>query len=269
MLRACLSQPCRLASVASTSSSAFHTSAALSKISEARIRARAIKKANLEEKQERLRQLKANRPSVILGTRPGEEDKWQKSYLGRLLVDESIFDELPRDGDMVRSQYGVDMPEYRAFGVAEAEEKKLFRDLPRLSAAFNNQAAPTEDSEAKEKIKVDTFARVIDLRNADAGGIAYENRRRIIVAFSTPENPFDPGRTEVQAAILTYRVRKLYMHLTRCKHDVQNKLSLRKLVHQRARVLRYLKRTHRVRYDTLLKQLGLEPEAVEGELVVD
>jgi hypothetical protein len=26
--------------------------------------------------------------------------------------------------------------------------------------------------------------------------IAFENRRRIVIAFSTPENPFDPGRPE-------------------------------------------------------------------------
>jgi small subunit ribosomal protein S15 len=34
-------------------------------------------------------------------------------------------------------------------------------------------------------------------------------------------------------------------------------------------MLKYLKRTARTRYDTLLGQLGLEPEAVEGELIVD
>jgi len=55
----------------------------------------------------------------------------------------------------------------------------------------------------------------------------------------------------------------------RCKHDLQNKLSLRKLVHQRAKILRYLKRTQRIRYDALLEQLGVEAEAVEGELVVN
>ncbi|KAJ7449964.1 hypothetical protein FB451DRAFT_745527 [Mycena latifolia] len=254
---------CRLANVASSSSSAFHTSAALSQISEARMRSRAIKKANLEEKQTRAARLRETRPSVILGTRPGEEYKWQNCYLGRILVDESVFDkplhQPPRQP--VRSRYGVDMPQYRAFGVAEAEEKKLFHDLREMSSTFNGPDT--------ESIKAANFARVIDLRNADAGGIAYENRRRIIAAFSTPENPFDPGRTEVQAAILTYQIRKLYAHLTRCKHDVQNKLPLRKLVHQRARVLKYLKRTQRVRYDTLMEQLALEPESVEGELVVN
>ncbi|KAJ6525611.1 hypothetical protein B0H19DRAFT_1197961 [Mycena capillaripes] len=265
MLRACaLSQPCRLANVASSSSSAFHTSAVLSKISEARLRARAIKKENLEMRAERDREREATRPSVILGTRPGEENKWRNSYLARLLVDESVFAQPPQA--TVLSEYDVEeMPQYRAFGVAEAEAKLLFSDLPVLTS--NNGIAGR--TAATEKVKAANFARVVDLRNSDAGGISYENRRRIIVAFSTPENPFDPGRTEVQAAILTYRIRRLYAHLKRCKHDLQNKLSLRKLVHQRAKVLKYLKRTARVRYDTLLVQLAIEPEAVEGELIVD
>ncbi|KAJ7174000.1 hypothetical protein C8R43DRAFT_1057969 [Mycena crocata] len=259
MFRACASQPCRLANVASSSSTPFHTSAVVFKISEARLRSRALKKANLEEKAQRSRAEQESRPSVILGTRPGEEHKWRDCQLGLLLVDESVFTKPP--GPMVPSQYGVEMPEYRAFGVVGEEEKKLFRDLPQLSETLTNNKT--------EQLKAANFARVVDLRNSDAGGIAYENRRRLIEAFSTPENPFDPGRTEVQAAILTYRIRKLYAHLTRCKHDLQNKLSLRRLVHQRAKLLKYLKRTQRVRYDILLTQLAMEPEAVEGELLVN
>ncbi|KAJ7775025.1 mitochondrial ribosomal protein S15 [Mycena metata] len=293
MLRAGVSQPCRLASVASSSSSAFHTSAVLSKLSEERLRSMALKKANVEKRTARLQAQLENRPSVILGTRPGDEDKWRKSDLAQLLVDESVFQQPPVT---VKSR-GVELPLYKAFGIAEAEEDTLFRILPQRSVevtttydhlhAAHQQAAnplplnpnPRESvverlqkrvnaAEEREKAKMANFARLIDLRNSDAGGIAYENRRRIIVAFSTPENPFDPGRTEVQVAILTYRIRKLYAHLTRCKKDVQNKLSLRRLVHKRAKLLKYLRREARARYDVLLGRLGVEPDAVEGELKV-
>ncbi|KAJ6630608.1 mitochondrial carrier domain-containing protein [Mycena sp. CBHHK59/15] len=189
--------------LASSSSSSFHTSATLLKISEARLRARVVKKNNLERQEARARKRQETRPSVILGTRPGEEDKWRNCYLARLLVDESVFTEPPA---MVQSQHGVEMSEYKAFGVATAEEKKLFRDLPRLSVDLWNDATktPTEQVQEtrqrvlREQEKAANFAKVIDLRNADAGGIAYENRRRIILGFSTPVNPFDPGRTEVQ-----------------------------------------------------------------------
>ncbi|KAJ7063431.1 hypothetical protein C8F01DRAFT_1055764 [Mycena amicta] len=244
-----------------TSTSSFHSSAVLSKVSEARLRSRALKKANLEKRAERTQIQQANRPSVILGTRPGHEKKWTTSLLARVIVDEAIFSQPFAAAPMVRTDYGVDIPEYRAFGVHAAEEKTLFGDLATLTKNLPHRK--DDDTTAAN------FARAIDLRNADAAGISYENRRRIIKAFSTPENKFDPGRAEVQAAILTYRIRKLFAHLTRCKPDLQNKLSLRKLVHQRAKVLRYLKRTQRTRYDTLLEQLALEPEAVEGELIVN
>jgi small subunit ribosomal protein S15 len=52
------------------------------------------------------------------------------------------------------------------------------------------------------------------------------------------------------------------------KRDVANRRSLRMLIHQRAKLLRYLRRKDRDRYETILDRLALEPESVEGELVV-
>ncbi|KAK7020486.1 hypothetical protein R3P38DRAFT_2969746 [Favolaschia claudopus] len=295
MFRVCaLVQPCKVEVGASSSSSGFHTSAVLSKISEARLRSRALKKANLQKRGEVLQTAQATRPSVILGTRPGEDHLWAESYLGRLVVDESVFTQ-PMETTTVLQNDVSTMPKYKAFGVAEGETQRLFSHLPMLTKTVrpppikgiptaaaeinakqsvygeHDQTSDEEDNSwlLLEKQKAASFARVIDLRNADAGGISYENRRRIVLAFSTPENPFSPGRTEVQAAILTYRIRKLYAHLKRCKPDLQNKLPLRVLVHQRAKVLKYLKRTARPRYDALLKQLCILPDAVEGELIVN
>jgi small subunit ribosomal protein S15 len=54
----------------------------------------------------------------------------------------------------------------------------------------------------------------------------------------------------------------------RNKKDVGSRRSLRLLIHQRAKILKYLKRVDRDRYDIVLGRLGLEPESVEGELVV-
>ncbi|KAF7323101.1 hypothetical protein HMN09_00090300 [Mycena chlorophos] len=246
----------------SSPSSSFHSSAVVSKISEARLRSRALKKANLEKRAVRDQVRQANAPSVILGTRPGDEDKWNKCLLARVIVDETVFSKDFKTDPLVEKYKGVDVPLYRAFGVHEAEEQLIFDELDGTTRLLL-------PNRRHDTTTVTNFARAIDLRNADAGGIAYENRLRIIKAFSTPENPFDPGRSEVQAALITYRIRKLYAHLMRCRKDVQNKLSLRKLVHQRAKVLKYLKRTQRPRWELLLKDLGLEPEAVEGELIVN
>jgi small subunit ribosomal protein S15 len=70
------------------------------------------------------------------------------------------------------------------------------------------------------------------------------------------------------AAILTMRIRNMWDHLTTHKKDLANRLSLRKMVHQRAKILKYLKRTSRARYDALLPRLALDPAAVEGELIL-
>ncbi len=70
------------------------------------------------------------------------------------------------------------------------------------------------------------------------------------------------------AALATMRIRNLWDHLSRCKRDIANRRSLRKLVHERAKILRYLKSVDEDRYDRILERLGLERGAVEGELVV-
>ena len=70
------------------------------------------------------------------------------------------------------------------------------------------------------------------------------------------------------AALLTLQIRKMWNHLGEFKRDVANRRNLRRLVHQRAKLLKYLKSTNRDRYERVLERLGLAPGAVEGELVV-
>jgi small subunit ribosomal protein S15 len=157
------------------------------------------------------------------------------------------------------------------------------KDMEGMSAYHETQLA-TGVTQANE------LAKMVDLRNANAAGIAFENRRRVIEAFSEPGKPNDSGRTEVQgasvvclsapfsvplifymcflAALLTLQVRNVWNHLREFKRDVANRRSLRRLIHQRAKLLKYLKRTDRDRYERVLERLGLEPGAVEGELVV-
>ena len=190
------------------------------------------------------------------------------------------------------------------YGVGEREKQLLFDTLPQLSALHSvtsasslgnkeNISATNLQQQHSEAIPIERFktrmlARLISLKNANAKGIAFENRRRIIAAFSEPSNPHDPGRPEVQgaflarnlclnvqipdmqftAALLTYKIRNLWSHLQTFKRDVGNRRGLTNLVHQRAKILRYLKNTDRDRYDIVLERLGLEPGAVEGELVV-
>ena len=115
----------------------------------------------------------------------------------------------PREGS-------IQLPTYYNYGVGEKEKEALFNVLPALSleATVRYQRRKIGDidqhtlaqcqstASIEELQKLNMFTRLVDLRNANARGIAYENRRRIIAAFSEPENPNDTGRPEVQGAFL-------------------------------------------------------------------
>ena len=239
-----------------------------------------------------------------MGTRPWEEEeKWKDCRLAQVLVNEEALS----GTDLVKTKLTigeVDVPKQLGYGVDRAEKMMLLDSLPVVTAhmatadkikALQQQGKVDPDEYRKDVYKKDIakqlhqtnmFAKVLDLQNANAAGIAYVNRQRIIKAFSTSKNPFDTGRTEVQGtqldqvhricpllnlftvALLTYKIRHLWKHLTTFKRDVGNRRNLRLLVHKRARMLRYLKRESRDRYETLLPMLALEPESVEGELVI-
>ncbi|KAF9260844.1 S15/NS1 RNA-binding domain-containing protein [Marasmius fiardii PR-910] len=297
MFRAYIAQNSRC--IASSTSSNSHSLLHTSSILHAAPKKRMTNKVKQERRAQRYERANLNRPSPILGTRPGEEMKWDECDLARILVKEDELATPPKMTPTERPIGVIHEPQQYAFAITKTEADELFGKLPILSSQISPRAVKTigerraggggiagvtggsltsshtqamiaasQESGERELRKANLFAKVVDLRNADADGIAYENRRRIIEAFSGPENPFDPGRTEVQAAILTYRIRNLWNHLTKFKRDVGNRRGLRKLVHQRAKVLKYLKRTDRERYDVVLERLALEPASVEGELVV-
>ncbi|KAF8336340.1 uncharacterized protein EI90DRAFT_3045378 [Cantharellus anzutake] len=117
------------------------------------------------------------------------------------------------------------------------------------------------------RLNTEMLARITGLSNANARGIAFENRKRIVDAFSEGK-PNDTGRSEVQAALLTWKIRNLWEHLTRAKHDIHNRRSLLLLLHQRAKVLKYLRRMDRGRYLRALDRIGVDARAVEGQIIL-
>ena len=183
---------------------------------------------------------------------------------------------------------------------ALAQRKSLPADEASVGVVVGNgQKKDAEGTAAFHEMELvagvaqaNVLAKVVDLRNANAAGVAFENRRRVVEAFSEPGKPNDTGRTEVQgtlrcptlsfnrsnalvlscicflAALLTLQIRNVRNHLREFKRDISNRRSLRRLVHQRAELLKYLKRTDRNRYERVLIRLGFKPRAVEGELVV-
>lgn len=67
----------------------------------------------------------------------------------------------------------------------------------------------------------------------------------------------DTGSSEVQIALLSKRIGDLTEHLKVFKKDHSSRLGLLKLVGQRRRLMRYLKRTNRASYNKLIAELNI------------
>jgi small subunit ribosomal protein S15 len=81
------------------------------------------------------------------------------------------------------------------------------------------------------------------------------NKAQIIKQYQRTEG--DTGSSEVQIALLSTRIAALTEHLKTFKKDHSSRLGLLKLVGQRRRLMRYLKRTNRASYNKLVADLGI------------
>jgi ribosomal protein S15P/S13E len=142
---------------------------------------------------------------------------------------------------------------------------------------------------------------LVDVRNANAAGIPFEICQRGIVAFSELWkakrywkdggsryvftfsfcSAFQPlpcgGGLIFQGLLLTLlfffgrqlalflmlKICNLWNHLSQFKQDVANLRCLGRLIHQRVKLLKYLKCT---KYERVSGRLGLKHGAVQGEL---
>ena len=80
-------------------------------------------------------------------------------------------------------------------------------------------------------------------------------KNEIIKKFG--ENEFDTGRTEVQIALLSERIKYLTDHFKKHKKDNHSRRGLLQLVGQRRRLLDYLANMDIERYRHLIKELGI------------
>lgn len=85
--------------------------------------------------------------------------------------------------------------------------------------------------------------------------IAAAEKRTIVEEFGG--SPTNTGSTCVQVALLSKRINDLQGHFSTHKKDNHSRRGLLKMVSQRKRLLKYLKRTNVENYRTLIKQLGL------------
>ncbi|WP_292661304.1 30S ribosomal protein S15 [Nitratifractor sp.] len=80
-------------------------------------------------------------------------------------------------------------------------------------------------------------------------------KQEIVAKYGRGEN--DTGSPEVQIALLTERIKYLTDHLKINKKDHSSRLGLLKLVGQRRRLMRYLRRKDFERYSTIKEALGI------------
>ncbi len=85
--------------------------------------------------------------------------------------------------------------------------------------------------------------------------ITTEKKAEIIKEFGKNDN--DTGSTEVQVALLTYRINDLQNHFKNHKKDHHSRRGLLSLVNARRKHLDYLKKTNLDGYLALIKKLGL------------
>ena len=80
-------------------------------------------------------------------------------------------------------------------------------------------------------------------------------KAEIIAKYARGEN--DTGSTEVQVALLTERITYLTEHLKANKKDHSSRLGLLKLVGQRRRLMRYLRKVDLKRWNTIKADMGI------------
>ncbi|GAA5826258.1 hypothetical protein JCM11251_007227 [Rhodosporidiobolus azoricus] len=277
LLTAC-SSSAFISSPLSPKSRPFSASAP-SQESRAKRKTRLVRKANLAKKEQITRQHQLARPDPVFGFAKGNEALWDKSLLKSiLLTKEDVWGTTVSDPSSAPSSSSSNYtPQLFNFGLTSETAQQLSETLPATAAlrsTLGNQSTSVdavmlsrfEDATAAEQQKRDALMRIIDLRNADSKGIEVENTRRIVAAFGRV--PGDTASPEVQAAILTARIRSLSSHLISQPRDIQNRQSLRGLISKRATVLKYLRAVSVARYEECLEKIGVEPRAVEGEVIV-
>lgn len=85
--------------------------------------------------------------------------------------------------------------------------------------------------------------------------ITSERKQQLIDEYATKVG--DTGSPEVQAAILTQRIRNLTDHMNMHKKDFHSRRGLLVLVGARRSLLQYLKKKSVARYQTLIERLGI------------
>lgn len=85
--------------------------------------------------------------------------------------------------------------------------------------------------------------------------ISKEQTAQIVKKFQRKD--LDTGSSEVQIALITFRIKDLTEHFKKHSKDHHGQQGLIKLVNRRRTLLAYLKKTDVKKYQSVIEQLGL------------
>lgn len=85
--------------------------------------------------------------------------------------------------------------------------------------------------------------------------LADYQKEQIIKKFQRA--PMDTGSSEVQIALLTFRIKDLTEHFKVHKKDVHSRMGLVTLVNRRKKLLSYLRKTDPAKYSSLIAELEI------------
>lgn len=88
-----------------------------------------------------------------------------------------------------------------------------------------------------------------------------DDKKSIIKKFAREKG--DTGSPEVQIALLTAQIDKLVAHLNSHSHDVHSRRGLLSMVAKRRRLLSYLQKRNKERFEKVVKELGLKKKSNE------
>ena len=87
--------------------------------------------------------------------------------------------------------------------------------------------------------------------------MALDSAKKTEIISKFARNDKDTGSTEVQVALLTDRIAYLTEHLKTNKKDHSSRLGLLKLVGQRRRLMRYLRKKDFAKFNEVKEALGI------------
>lgn len=88
-------------------------------------------------------------------------------------------------------------------------------------------------------------------------GFLMANIDKAAIISETRINEKDTGSADVQVALLTHRINHLTEHLKHADKDHSSRRGLIRMVSRRRRLLNYLSRTDKTRYESLIKKLNI------------